>query len=350
MPQTIRTALLGYGLAGSVFHAPVLSSLDAFSLEVIVASDPQRQAAARAAHPSARVLTRQEWEAPGSHEGIDLVVVGTPPATHAPLARKALDAGCAVVVDKPFVLTSAEGEELVALAAERGLLLTTYQNRRWDGEYLTLAKLLAEGALGEVYRFESRLERWQPAITKAWKAEATAADGGGILFDLGTHLLDQALQLFGPVDRVYGELAAHRSAERADDDVFIALQHSSGVISHLWANLSTAQKGPRLRVLGSKNAYVKVSADVQEAQIQAGILPGDPDYGVDPEGSWGKLGRDGNVVPVPTERGNFPRFYEMLAEAIRHGGPVPVDPADSIAALRIVEEVRRNHSQGRAGA
>lgn len=350
MPQTIRTALLGYGLAGSIFHAPTLVSRDAFSLEVIVASDPQRQAAARAAHPAARVLTRQEWEAPGSHNGIDLVVVATPPATHAPLARMALDSGCAVVVDKPFALTSAEGEELVALAAERELLLTTYQNRRWDGEYLTLARLLAEGALGEVYRFESRLERWQPSITKAWKAQATVSDGGGILFDLGTHLIDQALQLFGPVDRVYGELAAHRPAERVDDDVFVALQHRSGVISHLWANLSTAQKGPRLRVLGSKAAYVKVSADVQESQIQAGILPGSPAYGVDPEASWGTVGRDGDMLPVPTERGNFPQFYEMLAEALLRGGPVPVDPADSIAALRIIEEVRRNHSWGLAGA
>ena len=346
MTQKIRTALLGFGLAGSVFHAPSLASLKQFSLDVIVTSDPQRQAAAKVAHPDAAVLTRDEWALAGSQESnggfgsIDLVVVATPPATHVPLASAALKADCAVVVDKPFTLTSVQGEALIALAKERGKLLTTYQNRRWDGEYLTLRKLLAQGALGKVRRFESRLERWQPMITKAWKAQATVADGGGLLFDLGTHLIDQALQLFGPVEGVYGELAARRPAELADDDVFVALEHSSGVISHLWMNLSAAQKGPRLRVLGSAAAYVKESADVQERQIQAGILPGSPTYGLEPEGCWGIVGRDGSTVPVPTERGDFSRFYELLATALLEGAPVPVDPADSVAVLRIIEQVR----------
>ena len=187
-----------------------------------MASNPGRQAEARAAHPNAQVISRDEWA--GSRSDIDLVVVATPPASHGPLAAAAIKGGCAVVVDKPFALTSAEGEALLALAKEHGQILTTYQNRRWDGEYLTLTKLLAQGALGEVRRFESRLERWQPEITKEWKAQATAADGGGLLFDLGTHLIDQALQLFGPVGNVYGELAARRPMEQAEDDVFIALQ------------------------------------------------------------------------------------------------------------------------------
>lgn len=350
MTPKIRTALLGFGLAGSVFHAPSMASLEHFSLDVIVTSDPERQAAAKTAHPDAAVLTRQEWARAGSHDNIDLVVVGTPPATHVPLATMAIEAGCAVVVDKPFALTSTEGDALIALAKERGQILTTYQNRRWDGEYLTLQKLLAEGALGEVRRFESRLERWQPAISKEWKAQATVADGGGLLFDLGTHLIDQALQLFGPVAGVYGELAARRPVELADDDVFVALEHVSGVISHLWMNLSVAQKGPRLRVLGSEGAYVKQTADVQESQIQAGILPGDPAYGVDPDECWGSVGRDGDTVPVPTLRGNFTRFYELLAAAVLEGEPVPVDPEDSVAALRIIEQVRKTREAARADA
>ncbi len=340
MAQRIRTALLGFGLAGSVFHAPSLASLKAFSLDVIVTSDPLRQAAAKAAHPQATIVGREEWDKGAQVAGIDLVIVATPPATHVPLAAAALEAACAVVVDKPFALTSADGEALIALAKERGQLLTTYQNRRWDGEYLTLQKLLAQGALGEVRRFESRLERWQPEITKEWKAQATAADGGGILFDLGTHLIDQALQLFGPVVRVYGELAARRLVELADDDAFVALEHSNGVISHLWMNLNVAQKGPRMRVLGAKAAYVKENTDVQESQIQAGICPGDPAYGVEPEADWGTLGRTEELVSVPTEPGNFARFYELLAAAMLEGGPVPVDPEDSVAGLRIIEQVR----------
>lgn len=340
MAQKIRTAVLGYGLAGSVFHAPPIAALPQFSLDVIVTSDPARQAAARAAHPGARVLSRADWEQPGSHGGLDLVVVGTPPATHVPLAARALQEGCAVVVDKPFAPTSAEGEALIALAQRTGQILTTYQNRRWDGEYLTLQKLLAEGSLGEVHRFESRLERWQPAITKPWKAQATTDDGGGILFDLGTHLIDQALQLFGPVAGVYGELAARRPDEPADDDAFVALQHENGVVSHLWMNLSAAHKGPRLRVLGSEAAYVKVDGDMQEAQIQDGILPGDPRLGVESPEQWGSLWRAGAAIAVPTERGDFTQFHQLLADAILHAGPVPVDPADSVAGLRIIETVR----------
>lgn len=340
MTQKIRTALLGFGLAGSVFHAPPLRSLEQFSLDAIVTSDPQRQAAARTAHPGATIMGREEWSQAGSHDGIDLVVVGTPPTTHVALARAAIQAGCAVVVDKPFTPTSADGEALIELANKRGVLLTTYQNRRWDGEFLTLAKLLAEGALGQVYRFESRLERSQPVITKEWKANATAANGGGLLLDLGTHLIDQALQLFGPVDRVYSELAARRSMEKAEDDVFLALRHSSGVISHLWLNANAAQKGPRMRVTGSEAAYVKAGADVQEEQIHAGLLPGMPGYGHDPEDAWGLLGRDGKRAPLRTEPGNFAQFYELLAAAILHGAPVPVNPADSVAGLRIIEQAR----------
>lgn len=340
MAQTIRTSLLGFGLTGSVFHAPALASLAQYSLEAIVTSDPQRQAEAQAAYPGAAVISRQEWAAEGSHDGIDLVVVGTPPASHVPLATRAVEAGCAVVVDKPFALTSASGDVLIDLARARGVLLTSYQNRRWDGEYLTLKNLLANGALGDVHRFESRLERSQPTITKEWKANATVDEGGGLLFDLGTHLIDQALQLFGPVDGVYSELAARRPQELVDDDVFLALHHANGVISHLWLNANVAQKGPRLRVLGSEAAFVKADADVQEAQIRSGILPGSPGYGVDPEGAWGLLGRDGETVPVPTERGNFARFYELLAAAILDGAPVPVDAADSVAGLRIIEQAR----------
>lgn len=347
MTPKIRTALLGFGLAGSVFHAPSLASLEQFSLDVIVTSDPERRTAAKAAYPNAAILTRLEWARTGSHENIGLVVVATPPATHVPLATMALEAGCAVVVDKPFTLTSVEGDALIALAKERGQLLTTYQNRRWDGEFLTLQKLLGEGALGEVRRFESRLERWQPDITKAWKAQASAADGGGLLFDLGTHLIDQALQLFGPVAAVYGELAARRPKELADDDVFVALQHVSGVVSHLWMNLNVAQKGPRFRVLGSESAYVKVTADIQENQLMAGILPGDPEYGVDPQEGWGLLGHDGTAMPVPTVRGNFTLFYELLSAAVLDGGDVPVDPAESVASLRIIEQIRNTSDHGR---
>jgi predicted dehydrogenase len=356
--QPIRTAVVGYGLAGSVFHAPAIAANPRYSLDVIVTSDPARQAQARALYPDARLVDSPGQllgNGPGTVQGndgvlagLDLVVIATPPHTHAALAHAALDARLAVVVDKPFTVTSLEGRALVERARALGLPLTSYQNRRWDGEFLTLKKLLAQGALGEVYRFESRLERWSPDTVKPWKVRATAQTGGGVLYDLGTHLIDQALQLFGPVGEVYGELEARRPQERADDDAFVALHHRSGVRSHLWMNLSTAQLGPRYRVLGSKAGYTKTTGDRQEAQIQAGILPGDPGYGADREDHWGTLGRDGATVPVPTERGDFPAFYQLLAAALRDGGPVPVDAADSVEALEIIEAVRagRPHPSG----
>lgn len=338
MTQKIRTALLGYGLAGSVFHGPSLQALGDFSVEVIVTNNSERQNAARAAFPEARILSRSEWSA--AEAQLDLVVVATPPASHVALAQEALEAGCAVVVDKPFTVTSAEGQALLDFAKQRGLLLTTYQNRRYDGEYLTLRKLMDAGALGEIRRFESRLERWQQGITKEWKAQATPAEGGGILYDLGTHAIDQALQLFGPAVRVYGEISARRVGELSDDDAFVALEHEGGVISHLWMNLSVAANGPRFRVLGSEAAYVKVNGDQQEAQLKAGILPGDPDYGVDPQSNWGVIGLGENKDVVRTENASFTDFYAELAQAILHNGAVPVDPADSIATLRIIETVR----------
>ncbi len=341
MQQPIRTAVVGFGLAGSVFHAPAIAAHPRYSLDFIVTANPERRALAQRRYPQARIVdTAEELFA---RPEVDLVVLGTPPASHAPLAHAALDRRIAVVVDKPFALTSVQGQQLMDHAAELGVPLTVYQNRRWDGEYLTLRKLLDEGALGDVYRFESRMERWSQEISKPWKADATAHDGGGLLYDLGSHLIDQALQLFGPVTQVYGELSARRPQEKADDDDFVALLHANGVRSHLWMNLSAAQKGPRLRVLGSTAAYTKATADLQEAQIIAGVLPGTPGYGEDPEQNWGVLGLDGALVPVPTEPGNFPAFYQLLAAALLDGGPLPVDPADAVEALRIIEAVRAQH-------
>lgn len=345
MNHSIGTAILGYGLAGSIFHGPSLRALENYSVEVIITSDPQRQAQARTDFPGAKILSRQQWNA--QEAAMDLVVVATPPATHAPLAQEALEAGSAVVVDKPFTVTSQQGAQLLEFARSRGLILTTYQNRRWDGEFLTLRKLIDQGALGAVRRFESRLERWHPDITKEWKAKATPDDGGGVLFDLGTHLIDQALQLFGPAVRIYGEIEARRPGELSDDDAFVALEHADGVISHLWMNLSVAQRGPRLRVLGSESAFVKALGDQQEAQLQAGVRPGNPEYGVDPESNWGMLGREGELVPVPTERASFTDFYAELAQAIVNGGPVPVDPADSIAVLRVIEAIKEGRGTGK---
>ncbi|PNI08885.1 oxidoreductase [Arthrobacter sp. AFG7.2] len=342
--RTIRTAVVGFGLSGSVFHAPLVAADSRYSLSLIATSDAGREAAATAKYRDVKTVPDAQAVVARADE-LDLVVLGTPPATHYPLAKAALEAGLDVVVDKPFAVTSAQGEELIALAQQLGRVLTVFQNRRWDGDFLTLRKLLAAEALGKVTRFESRFERWSPAIAKAWKAHATAADGGGTLFDLGSHLIDQALQLFGPAAVVHAELKARRSDERADDDVFLVLRHGSGVISHLTMNMLCAQQGPRFRVLGSVGGFTKNGVDPQEPYVAAGGSPLDPEYGEEAPEWAGLLGRDGHLDALPTERGAYPEFYRLLADKLLDGGaasakPLPVDPKDAVESLKIIEQAR----------
>lgn len=342
--RPVRTALAGYGLSGSVFHAPIIATNPAYSLEVISTSDAGRKSAAAARHPEARIVDAPDGilDLAG---GLDLLVLGTPPATHYPLAKAALEAGLDVVVDKPFTVRSAEGQELIELAARLGRVLTVFQNRRWDGDFLTLKALLESGTLGAVTRFESRFERWSPEVSKAWKASATADDGGGVLFDLGTHLLDQALQLFGPGTVTHAELDARRPGEKADDDVFVALRHDSGAISHLWMNMLCAQQGPRYRLLGSEGGFTKHGIDPQEPYVVAGGSPLDAEYGVEDPDWAGLLGRDGHLDRLPTERGAYPEFYRLLADKLLDGGatsplPLPVDPAGPVEVLKLIEQAR----------
>ena len=334
--RPIRTAVIGFGISGRIFHAPFLYADPDFSLDVIVTGDPSRRAAAAARYPLARVVATPE-EVWADASALDLVVIGSPSGTHAALADAALEAGLDVVVDKPFAVTADEGRALIAKAERLGRRITVFQNRRWDGDFLTLRELVDAGALGELRRFESRFEWWQPAPAASWKTEASAGEGGGILYDLGTHLIDQATQLLGPVSEVYVELARRRPDTVGDDDVFLALEHASGVTSHLWMSAVAPLFGPRFHVLGSKAGYATWGLDVQEPSLIAGALPGDPGFGETPEARWGVLGADGDTRRMPTKRGDYGAFYRLLAIALRDGGPLPVDPADAVAVLEVIE-------------
>jgi predicted dehydrogenase len=337
----LRVAVLGYGLAGAVFHAPLIASVPGLRLAVVVTSNPERAALATRAHPGVVVLDAAErvWERAGE---LDLVVVATPNRTHAPLALTAMEAGLPVVVDKPMAVDAAEGQALVDRARARGLLLTVFQNRRWDGDLLTVRRLLDEGALGRVWRFESRFERWRPTPKPGWRETGGPEDAGGMLNDLGSHVVDQALHLFGPASLVYGELDRRRPGMRVDDDAFVALTHASGVRSHLWMSAVAAQLGPRLRVLGDRAAYVKHGLDGQEDALRAGRRPDGPGWGEEPPERWGVLGTEERADPVSTEPGAYQRFYEGLVAALHHQAPPPVEPADAVAALRVLDAARRS--------
>lgn len=347
----LRVALVGYGLAGSVFHAPLITATEGLVLDTIVTSNEERRAQAREEFPDVAFAAGPDelWE---RADALGLVVIASPNKTHVPLARAALEAGLPVVVDKPVAGTAAGARELAALAERQGVLLSVFQNRRWDNDFLTLRALIADGELGDVQRFESRFERWRPQLKGGWRESGDPQEIGGLLYDLGSHVVDQALALFGPAALVYAESDVRRPGAAADDDTFLAITHENGVRSHLWVSATTAQLGPRLRVLGSRAGYVKYGLDPQEAALREGArpVPGEP-WGVEPEQLWGRVGSGessltGGGTPVRTLPGDYPAYYAAVADALRGKGENPVTALQAAATLDVLEAARRSARDG----
>jgi predicted dehydrogenase len=342
----LRVALVGYGLAGEVFHAPLISATAGMDIAAVVTADTGRRARVSARFPQARLMSSpaEIWADPSRY---DLVVVASPNRTHVPVALDAVDAGLAVVVDKPAAPTATDLVRLKEAAAARQVPVTVFQNRRWDGDFLTLSDLVEREVLGSLHRFESLFERWRPGVAEVWRESPDPADAGGLLYDLGSHLVDQALVLFGPVRSVYAELRNVRPDARVDDDTFIALQHRWGTVSHLSASLAVADPGPRMRALGRLGAFVKFGVDVQEDQLRRGADPDSPDWGSEPEAQWGRLTLGEESRPVATIAGRYQRFYELLREALGGAGPLPVDIDDAIATLRVIEAAQASAREQR---
>jgi len=339
MPEPIRVGLVGYGLGGSTFHAPLVSATPGLVLAGIATSDPARVAQATARYPGVRVVPKPEdlW---ASGPVPDLVVISTPHHTHAPIARAALAAGAHVVVDKPFATTAEEARELAAVAARHERLAIPFQNRRFDADILTVQRLLAEGALGDVHRFESHYERWRPTPKVRWTQPGAEQRGEGLLLDLMVHLVDQALVLFGPAAEIYAEFNRRHPLALVDDDVFVALTHANGVRSHLFTSTTVGVLGPRFNVLGSTAAFVKYGMDPQEDALLAGTRPGGPGWGAEAEANWGRLGSGAETQPVKSEPGDYPRFYAGVAQAIATGGRPPVTSDEGIAMMDVLEAAR----------
>lgn len=335
--MTHRVGIIGYGLAGRVFHAPLIDAEPGLELAAIVTGDPGRAADAEGRYPHARIIPDVGRLLA---EGVELIVVAGPTPRHVELAERAIGAGIAVAVDKPLAVHAADAKRLVDLAESGGVPLTVFQNRRFDGDFLTVQKLIRDGRLGEVWRFESRFEWISSRPRPEWKVGTSGAEGGGVTYDLGSHLIDQAIRLFGPVAEVYGELNVRRPGGANDDDAFIALTHASGVRSHLGMASLVAQRGFRFRVLGSESAYTKWGLDPQEGQLAGGMSPLDPEYGTTAAGEDGRVGRDGETETVPTERGAYRDFYRGVAEALDGTAPMPVDPRDAIEPVRIIEQLQ----------
>ena len=333
MPD-LRVGLIGFGLAGRAFHAPLIASTPGLRLDAVVTRSPERSADVRARYPGTQVVgaAGDLWD-----RGLDLVVVASPNETHVPLARAALEAGCAVVVDKPLAPTAAEAQTLLDDAERRGLALVPFHNRRWDDDFLTLRRLVASGALGDVWRLESRFERWRPQVGTGWRESAAPGVAGGLLYDLGAHLVDQSLVLLGPATHVYAELDARRDGAAVDDDAFVALRHASGARSHLWASAAAGQAGPRLRALGSESAFTSFGMDAQEAALRGTLPPVRPPA---------RLGAGEAARDVALEPGDYGQFYGRLRDALIGRGTVPVHAADAVAALVVIEAAQRSAREG----
>lgn len=329
--SAVRIGLAGYGTGGRYFHAPLLAAAAGCEFIGVVTTSAERRAAVRADYPGRATFDSLDALAAA---GAEAVAISTPAATHIALAQRALRLGLAVVCDKPFALNADSARQTVALAEDLAVPLTVYQNRRWDSDFRTIRKALGAGMLGTATRFESRFERFQPE-------PGPPAAGGGTLLDFGSHLVDQALLLFGPVATVYAEMHHRTDADGLDDDVFVALTHVSGVRSHLWGSWRQPAPGPRFRVVGTRGAYVSSDLDGQEAQLVAGRSPATVQpWGVEPQARWGLLHVDGKSEPLPSERGAWDEFYPAVARAVRGNGPVPVDPWDAVATGTVLDAAR----------
>ena len=344
-----RVGLIGFGLGGATFHAPFIARTPGLELAAVMTSDAARRGAVVAQYPGTQVVA--DLEALLAHAPrIDLISISSPNASHYPLARAALESGRHVVVDKPFAGTAAQARELLAIATRAGKLAMPFQNRRWDGDFLTLQRLLHHDTLGRIFRYESRFDRWRPTPKPGWLLADGRARGEDMLHDIATHLVDQALVLFGPVTHVYAELMARHAGVTTNDDAFLALTHASGVSSHLYMSAMAGQPGPRMTVFGSRAAYMKHGLDVQEEQLKAGLRSGDARYGEDPEARWGSIVGPGVNEVVRTAVGTYEEFYAGVARAVREGAAQPVPVADVVAGLEVIEAAYLSHEDRRVVA
>ncbi len=333
----VRIGLVGYGFGGRTFHAPLIRATPSLELVGVVTTSPARIESLAADHPGVPAVGSLQALVDA---GAEAVAISSTTGTHTELTDAAIDLGLHVMCDKPLAVDFEHAADSVERADAAGVLLTAFQNRRWDSDFLTVSRLVAEGRLGEIHRFESRFERWSPGPDRAvWRSELTPAEGGGLRLDLMTHLVDQAVTLFGDVESVYAEIEVRRPANVSDDDLMLALRHRNGVLSHLYASKVAGDPSRRLHVNGSEGAYVVGGFDGQEPALLAGRTPaseGDR-WGVEAPEAWGAIHRGADVETVPSERGRWDLLYPAFAAAVRGEGPLLVDPLEAVRVLEILD-------------
>jgi scyllo-inositol 2-dehydrogenase (NADP+) len=337
----IPVGVVGFGLAGRAFHAPVIHAVPGLELAAIVQRHGDE--AARA-YPDVRIL--RSFDELLSLGSIELVVIATPNAHHVEQARKSLEAGRDVVIDKPFAPTYAEAAELVSLAQKRGRLLSVFQNRRWDGDFKTVRELIQSDALGRVVQYESHFDRYrlQPRAG-VWREQE--GPGSGVFFDLGPHLIDQALVLFGEPQAVSGDIRSERDGAVVDD-AFDVVLHYPRLRAYLRATVLASRPGPRFMIHGTKGTYVKYGLDPQEEALKRGERPEGADWGKEPQEAWGKLfPPEGGERTIPTQAGDYRGYYENIRDAILRKAPLAVTPEQALRVMRIIELAQQSSRERR---
>lgn len=351
MGTVYNVGLVGFGLAGSIFHAPIFTGSGRFQLRAVVTS---RADEVKREYPEADVCA--DYQSLLQLTDIDVVVIASPNTSHFPIAKAALAAGKHVVIDKPWVISSDEGKQLIALANEHDRLLSVYQNRRYDNDFMTLQSLIDTDTLGDIREFHSHYDRFRPVVRNRWREQNLP--GSGILYDLGPHLVDQAVVLFGKPVSVTADVVAVREGGEVDDYFHIMLEYpGTRVILHSGCFVLRPQPD-RFRVYGTRGSWKIDGVDPQEADLRAGKRPAGPqsrtEWGLDTEDRHSELcsvAPDGQTAePVRTLQnppGDYTRYYQAFAEALDGNGTVPVKPEDALLGLQIIEAALQSSNEGR---
>ena len=333
MTSKIRVGIIGFGFSAKTFHLPFLKVLESYDVRKIYTT----QTSAHLTHPSIQFTSHLEdvWE----DQEIDLIIITSPNGLHFEHAFKTLSHHKHVVVEKPFVLTEAEGEELLALAKQHQRILTVFHNRRWDADFLTIQKLMKDGFLGDIYYVESRYDRFRPEVKKRWKEDDVP--GSGILWDLGAHLIDQALLLFGMPAEVFADCACQRPFAKATDYFKVLLSYPTGLKVSLGGSNLCLDPGPKFMVHGTKGSFVKFGVDPQETCLIEHAFKPSSDWGKEPATHSGTLTiLDNQGLPlkstVISEQGRYQEFYERLAQSIEAQRVPPVDPISSLEVIKLI--------------
>ncbi len=340
--QEINVALCSYGMSGVVFHGPLLETHPGYKISKILERNREDSAGK---HPGSEIV--RDFDSIINDHDIELVVVNTPDHLHFEMTAKVIEAGKHAVVEKPFTLKSSQADSLIKMAREKGVMLTVFHNRRWDGAFLTVQEILETGKLGRLVEYESHFDRYRNFIKDSWKDKS---NGTGTLYNLGSHLVDQALCLFGMPDRLFCDSRMLRDGAKTDDSFDLFL-HYKDFKCLLRSSYLVREPGPRLWMHGTDGSYVKWGDDPQEEAMKLGVIPGSEGWGAEPESAWGKINTEykGNRMegPYPTQPGNYLGFYDNVYEVIRENKPLQVTPEQARNVIRIIEAAYESGREGK---